>query len=128
MRTAAAAVLERLDDSCAARLTPALLPLARPLAAFGEGRLSPAVEAQWGTSSRATVQRRLTGLLPWDTREPGHFEGNLVHHGGASAHGEYVQTRQTVDAATGWRERAAVLGRSQVAMGAAFRRILGGLG
>jgi IS30 family transposase len=62
--------------------------------------------------------------IPWDTREPGHFEVDLVHHCGASAHGEYVHTLQLIDVATGWSERTAVLGRSQAAMEAGFRTVL----
>ncbi len=65
--------------------------------------------------------------LAWQTREPGHFEVDLVQHGGASASGEYVHTLQMVDVATGWSERVAVLGRGQRAMEAGFRRILGRL-
>ena len=65
--------------------------------------------------------------LAWQLREPGHFEVDLVHHCGASASGEYVHTLQMVDVATGWSERVAVLGRSQRAMEAGFRRILGRL-
>lgn len=153
VRTVVALVWESLDYICAERLTPALLPSARHLAAFGECRLTPAVEEQLGTISRATVQRLLStmtrptprlprggperanrvrqdvpmGRLPWDTAEPGHFEVDLVHHGGASAAGEYVHTLQMVDVATGWSERVAVLGRGQAAMEAGFRRILGRL-
>ena len=52
---------------------------------------------------------------------------DLVHHGGASTAGEYAHTLQMVDVATGWSERVAVLGRSQRAMEAGFRRILGRL-
>lgn len=153
VRRVVALVWESLDYVCAERLTPALLPTARHLAAFGECQLSPEVEARLGRISRATVQRMLAamprpvprlprggpeqanrarrdvpmGRLPWDTREPGHFEVDLVHHCGASTAGEYVHTLQMVDVATGWSERAAVLGRSQVAMEAGFRRILGRL-
>ncbi len=153
VRAVVATVWESLDYICAERLTPALLPTARHLAAFGECRLTPQVEARLGAISRATVQRLLTSLprptprlprggpeqanrvrqdvpmgrLPWDTAEPGHFEADLVHHCGSSATGEYVHTLQLVDIATGWSERVAVLGRSQQAMEAGFRRILGRL-
>ena len=153
VRAVVATVWESLDYVCAERLTPALLPTARHLAAFGECRLTPEVEARLGTISRATVHR-LTGTLPrptprlprggpeqanrvrqavpmgrlpWQTSAPGHFEVDLVHHCGASAAGEYVHTLQMVDVATGWSERVAVLGRSQAAMEAGFRRILGRL-
>lgn len=153
VRGVVATVWESLDYIGAERLTPALLPTARHLAAFGECRLTPEVEEQLGTISRATVQRLLGTLprptprlprrgpeqanrlrqevpmrrIPWQTADPGHFEVDLVHHCGASATGAYVHTLQMVDSATGWSERVAVLGRSQRAMEAGFRRILGRL-
>jgi hypothetical protein len=141
---------ESLDYICAERLTPALLPTARHLAEFGELWLTGELEGQLSRISRATVQRlmgklrqdtprlprrgperanRLTravpmGRLPWETTEPGHFEVDLVHHCGATSSGEYIHTLQLVDVATGWSERVAVLGRSQVVMEAGFRRVL----
>lgn len=153
VRGIVAVVWESLDYICAERLTPALLPMAQHLARFGECRLTPALEQQLGTISRATVQRllsRLTtpkprlpqrgpeqanhlrarvpmGRMAWDLADPGHFEVDLVHHSGSSASGEYVYTLQMVDIATGWSERVALLGRSQHAMEAGFRRILGRL-
>ena len=48
---------------------------------------------------------------------------DTVHHCGGATRGEYVQTIQLVDVATGWSERVAVLGRSQRQMAAGFRRI-----
>lgn len=65
------------------------------------------------------------GRIPWDTAEPGHFEVDLVHHGGASTQGDYAHTLQMVDALTGWSERVAVLGKGQKAMEEGFRRIQG---
>ena len=67
------------------------------------------------------------GRIPWDTKEPGHFETDLVHHGGESAAGEYGHTLQLIDVATGWSERAAVLGRAQRPMEGGFEHILGRL-
>jgi hypothetical protein len=49
---------------------------------------------------------------------------DLVHHCGESTIGEYGQTLQLIDVATGWSERVMVFGRSQRAMEAAFRHIL----
>jgi hypothetical protein len=117
---------------CAERLTPALLPTARHLAGFGEVRLTAEVERQLASISRATVGRLLERArrevpmrrIPWDTADPGHREVDLVHHAGGSAAGDYVHTLQMVDVATGWSERAAVLGRSQEAMEGGFRRAL----
>lgn len=63
------------------------------------------------------------GRIPWDTAEPGHFEVDLVHHCGQNTLGDYAHTLQMVDAATGWSERVAVLGKGQRAMQEGFRRI-----
>jgi hypothetical protein len=63
------------------------------------------------------------GRISWQTQEPGHFEVDLVHHCGGSSAGEYAHTLQMVDAATGWSERVAVLGRGQRAMQEGFTRI-----
>jgi hypothetical protein len=142
-------VWESLDYVCAERLTPALLVIAQQLAQWEELMLTPALEAQLVSISRATVQRLLqrfgqdTPKLPrrkpqppnrvlrgvpmerlsWATTVPGSFETDLVHHCGPVAAGTYVHTLQLVDVATGWSERVAVLGRSQEQMVAAFRRV-----
>jgi hypothetical protein len=143
-------VWESLDYVCAERLTPSLLRMAQHLAGFGVLSLSAAIEAQLSTISCATVQRLLRknrarktrlprkgperanqvtkgvpmGRIPWDIHEPGHFEVDLVHHGGDSSAGEYVHTVQLIDVATGWSERVVVLGRGQAAMEVGFRHIL----
>jgi hypothetical protein len=142
-------VWESLDYICAERLTPALLPTAEHLVQFDELHLSPEAAAHLGRISCSTVQRILTRLrqdtprlprrgpeqanklraavpmerIPWNTAEPGYFEVDLVHHGGASSGGTYLHTLQMIDVATGWSERVAVLGRSQEAMEGGFRRI-----
>ncbi|HCG00826.1 MAG TPA: integrase, partial [Chloroflexi bacterium] len=143
-------VWESLDCICAERLTPQLLATARHLAIFGEIVLTPTVAEQLGAISESTVTRMLRrmprtvprlprhgpaqanrvlrdvpiGRIPWQTTLPGWCEVDLVHHCGESAAGEYVHTLQLVDVATGWSERAAVLGRGQAAMEGGFRRIL----
>jgi hypothetical protein len=146
-------IWESLDYVCAERLTPALVPTGRRLAAHGELPWTADLEAQLAQISRASVQRRLQRLaqdtprlprggperasrtnavarqipmrrIAWDQPEPGHFEVDLVHHGGHEPAGEYAHTLQLVDVATGWSERVAVLGRSQRAMEAGFRRVL----
>src|SRR5713226_10739145 len=143
-------VWESLDYVCAERLTPVLLSTARHLARFGSVHLSSELEQQLGQISEATVtrllrtQRSRKQRLPrkgperanqvrkevpmkriaWDTSEPGHFEVDLVHHGGESPTGEYGYSLQMVDVATGWSERVALLGRGQAAMVAGFRHIL----
>lgn len=143
-------IWETLDYVCAERLTPALVPIAQQLAQHGELCLSDELCAQLGRISIASVHRRLRRFtqdtprlprkgpeqanrlaktipmrrIPWDTAEPGHFEVDLVHHGGPLPTGDYVYTLQMVDVATGWSERVAVLGRSQLRMEEGFRRIL----
>jgi hypothetical protein len=143
-------VWESLDYICAERLTPSLVRIARHLASFGSLILTAEVESQLETISPATVQRMLRknrtrkarlprtgphranqvtkgvpmGRIPWDTKEPGHFETDLVHHGGESAAGEYGHTLQLIDVATGWSERVMLLGRGQRAMEAAFNQVL----
>jgi hypothetical protein len=143
-------VWESLDYICAERLTPALLPTAQHLAQFGEVEVPAEVAALLGQISIPTVQRLLDRLpratprlprggperanavrqaipmrrLDWATAEPGSCEVDLVHHCGEAASGEYVHTLQLIDVATGWSERAAVLGRSYQAMRAAFELIL----
>jgi hypothetical protein len=62
--------------------------------------------------------------IPWDIQEPGHFEADLVHHCGREATGDYVHTLQLLDVATGWSERAALLGRGYLVMEAVCQRCL----
>jgi len=142
-------VWESLDYICAERVTPSLLPIARHVASFGVLVLTAEIESQLATISCATVQRMLRknrartvrlprtgphranqvtkgvpmGRIPWDTQEPGHFETDVVHHGGESAAGEYGYTLQLIDVATSWSERVMLLGRGQRAMEAAFMQV-----
>ena len=141
---------ESLDYVCAERLTPVLLPTARHLARFDSVRLTAEIEQQLGQISEATVTRLLRQhrsrqqrlprkgperanqvrkdvpikRLPWDISEPGHFEVDLVHHGGQSSLGISGHSWHLIDVAPGWSERIAVLGRGQAAMEQGFRRIL----
>jgi hypothetical protein len=144
-------IAESLDYICADRLTPHLVWMARHLAAHGELQTSPALLEQLGQISISTVKRRLKRIrqdqrtlprrkgprrvnqslqgipmirIPWEEQEPGHFEVDLVHHCGPVAGGDYVCSLQMVDVATGWSERAAVLGHSFVVMEDAFRCLL----
>src|SRR5215207_8798502 len=143
-------IWESLDYVCAERLTPALVATAEQLARHGELSVTDELLEQLGRISTSSVQRRLTRLgqdtmrlprrgpdrankvakaipmtrIPWDTAEPGHFEVDLVHHGGPRSDGEFVHTFQMIDVATGWSERVAILGRGQRAMEVGTRRIL----
>lgn len=142
-------IAESMDYICAERLTPSLPWLAKHLAAHGELSSTPHLLDQLQCISVSTVKRIMARILqdvprlprkaprranrltrdipmkriPWDEKEPGHFEADLVHHCGATASGEYVCTTQLVDVATGWSERVAVLGRGYLVMSDAFQRI-----
>lgn len=144
-------VADALDWICAERLQPTLAKTALHLAGFGELVVSEEVLQCLQTISISTVQRMLKDLrkdeprlprrrgraqgdgliasipmtrLAWDITEPGHFEVDLVHHGGPDPHGDYVYSLQMIDVATGWSEREAVYGRSARAMRQAFERIV----
>jgi transposase InsO family protein len=146
-------VSESLDYVCAERLTPALPGMAEHLSKFGEMQTTPELIAELEGISVATVGRILRRLgqdtyrlprkrpqsasqvarqipidrIPWNEVEPGHFEIDTVHHCGPATVGNYVHTVQMVDVATGWSERAAVLGRSQAEMDVALTKIRGRL-
>jgi hypothetical protein len=149
VRAAVVVIAESLDWVCAERLQPNLVWMAEHLERHGELELSDEVHSQLGSASVSTVQRLLAdvrrdrprlpqrgpeqanrlardipaGRIPWDEKQPGHFEVDLVHHSGPSASGQYVHTLQMVDVATGWSERVAILGRSYRVVKDAFERI-----
>lgn len=143
-------ISESCDHICAERLTPNLVWLAEHLERHGELEVTEALLAQLGEVSVSTVARRLSLFrhdelrlarrgpgrekallrnipmlrLDWAIPTPGYLEVDLVHQCGLSANGHYVCTIQCIDVATGWSERRAVLGRSQLVMEDAFRCIL----
>jgi hypothetical protein len=140
---------ESLDYICAERLTPNLVSMAEQLARHAELDLTPDLRDDLARISVSTVRRHLERLrqpqrrlprkgpqeanharrevpmrrIPWDEAQPGHFEADLVQHGGMSPSGEFVHTVQLIDVATGWSERQAVLGRSSLVMEDAFKAI-----
>jgi hypothetical protein len=142
---------ESMDYICAERLTPNLVWMSQHLERHGELETTDEVLEQMGQISISTVRRILQRIgqdeprlprrkgakraskltqdipmtrIPWHIAEPGHFEVDLVHHGGPTASGEYICTLQIIDVATAWSERVAVLGRSYRVMEQAFRLIL----
>lgn len=143
-------IAESLDYICAERLTPNLVWTAQHLARHGEMEVTSPLLEKLGQISVSSVRRRLDRIrqdqprlprkgpkranqvtrdvpmkrIPWNEQEPGHFEVDLVHHGGPTASGDYVHTLQLVDVSTGWSERVAVLGRSYRVMRAGFERCL----
>jgi hypothetical protein len=145
-------ISESLDHICPERLTPQLVAMAKHLAAHGELEVSAELLGKLESISISTVRRRVKKFahlqqwrlprrqgprqfnpltrdipmkrIPWDEQVPGHFEIDLVHHSGPSSSGQYVHTVQMIDVTTGWSERAAVLGRSQLVMEDAFLRFV----
>ncbi len=144
-------IAHSLDYPCAERLQPNLVWMAKHLEKHGEINPSAEVYEKLGKISVPTLRRLLPPservatrmahrrgkpkdsfaqrqLIPmcrlaWDTKEPGHFETDLVHHCGISASGQYVHTLQMLDVATGWSECVALLGRSYLVMQAGFEQI-----
>jgi hypothetical protein len=128
-------IAESLDYPCAERLTPKLVWMAEHLTRHGELRMQPALLEQLAHISVPTVRRVLQRVaadeprlprrgpkranqvlrgvpmrrIPWNEQEVGHFEVDLVHHGGPLPCGEYTYTLQFIDVATGWSERVAIL-------------------
>ncbi len=136
-------IAESYDDICAERLQPNLVRMAEQLARHGELILTERLRTQLAEISVSTVRRRLARLrrgerlrrppkppappnlllrqvparrIPWNTTQPGHLEVDLVHHCGSTASGLYVSTLHLVDVATGWTERAPILGRGYIVM------------
>lgn len=142
-------ISETLDHICAERLTPGLAWMAQHLASHNEMIVSADLLEKLDRISISTVGRILKRIeqdtphlrrrrphflsrvtrdipmrvIPWNEKVPGHLEGDSVHHSGPITFGEYVHTIQVIDAATGWSERVAVLGRSYRVMENAFLRI-----
>jgi len=142
-------IRESYDGICAERLAGNLGKMAQQLQEHGEMVVTEALLAQLQSISLATIKRKLSRIrqdeprlkrsrpfgrnevarsipmrrIAWDEPTPGHFETDLVHHCGSVADGQYVHTLQMVDVTTGWSERRAILGRSQLVVQDAFRHI-----
>jgi hypothetical protein len=152
VQAAVGVIARSLDYPCAERLRPNLVWLAEHLERHGELTLPPQVRELLGQLSVSTLRRLLGPVgqvperlahskkrpgeasplrqavpmrrIPWEEAQPGHFEVDLVHHGGMSSEGQYVHTLQMVDVATGWSECAPILGRSYRVMEDGFGCLL----
>ena len=139
-----------LNWMCAERLTPVLAETAQHLARHGEMGVDENLLELLGSISISTVRRIIKRVrqdehqlpqrkgrrryrncvadqvpmrvIPWDVEHPGHFEVDLVHHGGPDMAGECVYTVQFIDVKTGWSERMAVWGKSYRQMREAFTK------
>ena len=114
-----------LDYPCAERLQPNLVWMSKHLKKHSELQLTQETEQKLASISVSTVKRILkrvgrsepklanrkpkgprnnslykhypTSKIAWDIQEVGHFEVDLVHHGGENNTGEYIYTIKMVD-------------------------------
>lgn len=130
-----------LNFPCGKRLVPFLPEILRVLDRCGELRPTKDVGEDLKGISPATVDRLLrperkklelkgrSGTKPgsllkhkipirtfadWDNAKPGFFQIDLVGHEGGNAEGDFCQTLDATDVATGWTEPVAVKNKAQV--------------
>lgn len=79
----------------------------------------------YGTTRPGSLLKQMIPIKTehWDVTLPGYLEIDLVSHSGPSAAGEFIYTLDCVDIATGWVERAAVMGKGQLGVVAALKQI-----
>jgi hypothetical protein len=129
-----------LDFPAGKRLAPFLPEILPILEKHDEIDLLPEVREKLLTISSATIDRLLaaerkrlklkgrTGTKPgsllkkaipvktfadWDDTRPGFIEIDLVAHDGGNSRGDYAQTLNAVDVATGWTQTRAVKNKAQ---------------
>lgn len=134
-------IWKMLDYLCGKRLAAALPETIQALDRHGELHLRGEVRSKLCRISAATIDRLLapekkrlqlkarSGTKPgtllkhqipvrtfadWDEDRPGFSEVDLVSHEGGYARGDYGQTLDLTDVATGWTELAAVPNKAQV--------------
>jgi hypothetical protein len=134
---------------CSRRLHPFLPEMVDVLERHGELKLTKQTRDLLLQMSRATMDRCLKSVrdrprrglsttkpgtllkhaIPvrtfadWDDARPGFAEIDLVAHCGDSTHGEYLNTLNVVDVATGWCECLILANRSQRQVSAAIQRL-----
>jgi hypothetical protein len=134
---------------CSRRLHPFLPEMVDILERHGELKLSEEAKLLLLRMSRATIDRCLQSVRPsprrglsttkpgtllkqaipvrtfadWQDTRPGFVEIDLVAHCGDSVHGEYLNTLNVVDLATGWSECLVLANRSQRQVSAAIERL-----
>lgn len=139
-----------LDGACGKRVAAVMRRTLEALERHGELMPSAEVRTKLLAISAATIDRLLanerarlqlkgrTGTKPggvlrsqipvrtfadWDGARPGFLEIDLVAHCGGSGRGEYCQTLDVTDVATGWTETRAVRNKAQVWVFAALKAI-----
>jgi len=141
---------ELSDRPCSKLLAPVLPTLVEALERHGELTLAPAVRAQLGTLSPATIDRllgpvrqrlgrqprrsasapsTLKGQIPlrtfgeWHDVTPGSLQGDLVLHCGERLAGFSLSSLVAVDVATSWTELEAIWGIGQQRVGSGVQRV-----
>jgi hypothetical protein len=143
-------VWETLDFICDKRLVVALREVVPQLVELGELQVSPEVREKVLKASASTLDRLLKperrkhalkgrsrtkpGTLlkhqipvrtfsQWDDEISGFLEVDLVGHDGGSSAGDYCQTLDATDVATGWSEQVAVRNKAQHHVFDAIRQV-----
>lgn len=129
-----------LNCPCGRRLAAAIPEMVRVLEKFGEIELSGEVREKLLSVSSATADRLLAGerkkmelksrsrtrpgsllkhqipirtFVDWDDARPGFMEMDLVGHDGGNTRGDYCQSLNAVDIATGWTEPRGLKNKAQ---------------
>jgi len=129
------------DYICSKRLAPYLSEIIPVLEKWGEIKLDTKVREKLLTISAATIDRLLADtrkkyqikgrsttrpgsllkksipirtFADWDEKVPGFFEVDLVSHDGGAARGDFLQSLNFTDIATGWEEMIALKNKAQV--------------
>ena len=135
-----AKVWATLDGPCGKRLAPFMEEIVGVLQRFGELELGPRERELLLCMSAATIDRRLKGarrglelkgrsgtkpgtmlkhqiairtFAEWDEDRPGFLEIDLVGHEGGNPSGDFCQSLDMTDVATGWTEVRAVKNKAQ---------------
>jgi hypothetical protein len=143
-----------MDCICGKRLAAVLPETIAVLERHGELLLDAATRQKLGAISAASIDRLLaaerrrlnlrgrSGTKPgtllkhqipvrtfaeWDQTQPGFVEIDLVGHDGGFAQGDFCQTLDVTDVASGWTETQAVINKAQVWVFEALQLIRGRL-
>jgi hypothetical protein len=139
-----------LGGICGKRLAPFMSEIVEVLVRCGELTLTEAQRERLCAMSAATIDRRLApergrlkvkqrsgtkpgmllkGRIPiktfseWDDATPGFCQVDLVAHDGGMASGDYCQSLDLTDVATGWTEPGALKNKAQVWVFEELKRI-----
>ena len=142
------------DYICSKRLAPYLSEIIPVLEKWGEIKLDTKVREKLLTISAATIDRLLADtrkkyqikgrsttrpgsllkksipirtFADWDEKVPGFFEVDLVSHDGGAVRGDFNQSLNFTDIATGWEEMVAVKNKAQIWVFVGIKRIKGRL-